>query len=58
MKVPMLLPAVNSPVDEIVPPVALQVTAGFEALDTVAVNCCVVPLGMMTLVGEMLTLTS
>jgi hypothetical protein len=58
MKVPLVLPALNSPVDEIVPPVAVQVTAGFEALATVAVNCCVVPFGMVALVGAMLTLTA
>jgi len=58
MKVPTVLPAVNSPVDEMVPPFAVHVTAWFVVLATVAVNCCVVPLGMMTLVGEMLTLTS
>ena len=58
MKIPPILPAVNSPEDEMVPPFAVQVTAGFEALTTVAVNCCVVPLGIMALGGEMLTLMS
>jgi len=57
-KVPLVLPALNNPVDEIVPPVAVQVTAGFEALATVAVNCCVVPFGMVALVGARLTLTA
>ena len=57
VKVPVELPAVYSPVEEIVPPVAVQVTAVFEAFAAVAVNCCVVFLGILVLVGEMLTLT-
>ena len=39
-KVPAVLPAVYIPADEIVPPVALQVTVVFDVPVTVAENCC------------------
>ena len=41
--VPAVLPAVNNPVEETVPPVAVQVTAVLDVPVTVAVNCCVWP---------------
>ena len=44
--------AVNKPVLEIVPALADQVTAWFEVLATVAVNCCVPPEALVTKVGE------
>jgi hypothetical protein len=44
--------AVNKPVLEIVPPVVDQVTAWFDVLATVAVNCCVPPEALVTDVGE------
>ena len=43
--------------EETVPPAAVHVTAVFEALVTVAVNCCVPPVKSVTLVGAILTLT-
>jgi hypothetical protein len=36
----MVFPAVNNPLEEIVPPAADQVTAEFEVPVTVAENCC------------------
>ena len=50
------LGAVNSPLLEMVPPLALQVTAVFEVLMTVAENCCVPADGTLVLLGETLTL--
>jgi hypothetical protein len=44
--------AVNKPVLEILPPVVDQVTAWFEVLATVALNCCVPPEEVVTEVGE------
>jgi hypothetical protein len=44
--------AVNKPVLEIVPPVVDQVTAWFEVLATVVLNCCVPPEEVVTEVGE------
>jgi hypothetical protein len=40
-KVPVVVPAVKRPVEETVPPVAVQVTAVLAAFVTVAANCCV-----------------
>jgi hypothetical protein len=39
------------------PPVAVHVTAVFEAFVTVAVNCCVPLVNKVVLVGERVTLT-
>src|SRR5215475_9619623 len=50
-------PAVYKPVEEIVPPVAVHVTAVFELPLTVAVNCCVCPGCSVALVGDMETCT-
>ena len=41
--VPAVLPAVYMPPDEIVPPVAVQVTLVFDVPVTVAENCCFAP---------------
>ena len=38
-------------------PATLQVTAVFEVLITVAVNCCVFPATTSAVVGEILTIT-
>ena len=43
VKLPVADPAVKRPLVEIVPPVAVQVTAVFELPVTVAVNCLVWP---------------
>src|SRR6185369_13820656 len=56
-KLPAVAPAVKRPDDVIVPPVALQVTAGLDVPVTVAVNCCVAPAITEAVVGETLTLT-
>ena len=55
--VPTLLPAVYRPADEIVPPVADQVTAVLEDPVTVAENCCVAPDWTEADVGLMATVT-
>ena len=52
------LGAVNSPLLEMVPPLAVQVTAVFEVLLTVAVNCWVPPEIRVDEVGETATLTA
>jgi hypothetical protein len=52
------LGAVNSPLLEIVPPVAVQVTAVFEVLLTVAENGCVPADGTLALEGERATVIS
>jgi hypothetical protein len=49
--------AANRPDALIVPFVADQVTAGFAALVTVAMNCCVAPELMDAFAGEVETLT-
>jgi hypothetical protein len=49
--------AVNSPDDKIDPAVAVQATAVFDALLTVAVNCLVPADGTVAEVGEMVTET-
>ena len=41
MNEPVVAPAVYRPEEEMVPPVAVHVTAGFAALVTVATNCWV-----------------
>ena len=43
LKAPAVVPAVNNPPVEIVPPVADQVTDVFALPVTVAENCCVCP---------------
>jgi len=58
VKLPAVAPAVKRPAFEIVPPVAVQLTAVFEAPVTVAVNCLVAPVCTDAVVGEMLTLTT
>jgi hypothetical protein len=55
VKLPAVDPAVNNPLLEIVPPVAVHVTAVFEVPETVAVNCWVCPGCKVALVGETLT---
>ncbi len=57
-KLPVLEPAVNRPDVEIVPPVAVHVTAVFDEPVTVAVNCCVCPACNVALVGDIATLTT
>ena len=52
-----MLGAVNIPVEETVPPVAVQVTAVFVEPVTVALNCAVPLVVVVALAGEMLTLT-
>ena len=42
--VPAVLPAVYIPEDEIVPPVAAQLTLVFDAPVTAAENCCFAPI--------------
>jgi len=56
VEVVVTLGAVNSPLVEIVPPVALQVTAVFEVLLTVAENCCFPAEGTLAVVGETATI--
>ncbi len=55
--VPPVLGAVYKPLEEIVPPVAVQVTAVFVVPVTVAVNCCVPPVLSEATVGETVTAT-
>lgn len=55
--VPAVVPAVNKPAEEIVPPVAVQVTAVLLDPVTVAVNCCFAPVASDTEVGLSETLT-
>src|SRR4051794_41111728 len=57
-KEPVLVPAVKSPVEETVPPVADHVTAVFAALMTVAANCCVALVNTVALAGEIETATA
>ena len=57
VKFPAVFPATYSPVEEIVPPVALQSTAVFEEPVTVAENCWEAPSTRGADVGEMVTLT-
>ena len=57
MNEPAVDPAVYRPVPEIVPPVAVHVTAVFDAFATVAANCCVPPVNTEAVVGETVTLT-
>jgi hypothetical protein len=52
--VPVVVPAVKRPVEETVPPVAVQVTAGLAAFVTVAANCCVPPVKTVAAGGETL----
>src|SRR5437763_1696281 len=56
--VPAVEPAVNKPLVETVPPVAVHVTAALEVPVTVAVNCCVCPACRVALVGATVTLTT
>jgi hypothetical protein len=58
LKLPALWPAVYRPVEEIVAPVAVHVTAVFALPVTVAVNCCVAPVCSVALVGETVTETA
>jgi hypothetical protein len=58
VKVVEKLRAVNKPLLVIVPPSALHVIPRFDVLLTVAENCWVPPDGMLTLPGEMATLTT
>lgn len=46
------------PDDETVPPVAVQVTAVLLEPETVEVNCCVVPVRMVAVVGVIDTETA
>jgi hypothetical protein len=55
MKLPVVEPAVNRPAVEIVPPVAVQVTAVLELPVTAAVNCRVWVGCKVALVGESVT---
>jgi len=57
VKEPAADPAVKSPVEDTVPPVALQVMAVFDAPVTVAVNCFVAPIWTVALAGAIDTLT-
>ena len=57
VKFPALFPATYNPVEEIVPPVALQVTAVFDEPVTLEENCCDAPSRSGADVGEMPTLT-
>src|SRR6185312_15762507 len=54
VKPPAADPAVNKPLLETVPPVAVHVTAVLELPVTVAVNCCVCPGCRVAPVGETL----
>ena len=56
-KFPAFDPAVNNPALEIVPPVAVQVTAVFELPVTVAANCCVCPGCKVALAGDSVSCT-
>jgi hypothetical protein len=58
VKLPAVLPAIYKPVADIVPPIALQVTAVFEEPVTIAENCCDAPSRRGADVGETLTLTA
>ena len=58
VKVVVKLRAVNNPLLVIVPPSAVQVTALFDVLLTVAENCWGPPDGMLTLPGVTATLTT
>lgn len=58
VKLPAVDGAVYKPADEIVPPVAAQVTAVLLDPVTVAVNVCVPPEVRLTLVGAILTATA
>ena len=55
---PLVEPAVKSPLLDIVPPVAVQVTELLELPVTLAVNCCVCPGSSVALVGETVTCTA
>ena len=55
--VPAVDPAVYKPAFEIVPPVAVHVTAVLELPVAVAVNCWVCPVCSVLLVGEIVTET-
>ena len=55
--VPAVLGAVYKPELEMVPPVALQVTAVFVVPLTVAVNCCIVPVCTEVELGLTATMT-
>jgi len=57
VKVPALLGAVYSPLEEMLPPVADQVTAVLLEPLTVAVNCCVPFVRIEAETGEMATVT-
>jgi len=50
--------AVNKPLEEIVPALALHVTAVFDVPVTVAVNCWVCDRGTVALVGDSVTETT
>src|SRR4051794_734995 len=56
VKLPVVEPAVYSPLVEMAPPVADQVTAVLELPVTAAVNCWVAPGCSVTLVGATVTL--
>src|SRR5262249_25914111 len=58
VKLPVVWPAAKRPVLEIVPPVALQVTAALLLPVTEALNCCVAPVCNVAVVGVMLTETT
>jgi hypothetical protein len=57
-KVPAALPAEYRPLEEIVPPVADQVTLVFELPVTEAENCCVAPVSTAADVGAIVTVTT
>ncbi len=58
VKAPAVAPALNRPEVEIVPPVADQVTAVFDAPVTVAENCCALPVWTFAEVGLTVTETA
>jgi hypothetical protein len=58
VSVPPVLGAVYKPLEEIVPPVADQVTAVFAVPVTMAVNCCVRPVSSEAEVGEIVIETN
>ena len=57
VKFPAIVPATYSPLVEIVPPVAVQLTPVFVAPVTLAVNCCEAPSKSESVFGATATLT-
>ena len=58
LKLPAVVPAVNNPLLDTVPPVPVHVTEVLELPVTVAANCCVCPVCRVELVGESVTETT